>query len=175
MKNSEIINTLMFDYLESNEKEIINLAKLLPNKILRWLGANHPDNKTRKIFFKLTNIKIGVDSVINQNFIVSDNYEPLLEIGSRVAISPNVTIICTSSPNNSNLSKIKELYDNSIIASSKVIIEDDVWIGANVTILPNVIIGKGSIIGAGSIVTKNINCNSIAYGNPAKNRKNIGV
>ncbi|RZV12711.1 acyltransferase [Aliarcobacter butzleri] len=167
MKNSEIINTLMFDYLESNEKEIINLAKLLPNKILRWLGANHPDNKTRKTFFKLTNIKIGVDSVINQNFIVSDNYEPLLEIGNRVAISPNVTIICASSPNNSNLSKIKELYDSSIITSSKVIIEDDVWIGANVVILPNVTIGKCSIIGAGSLVTKNIEPFSVAYGNPA--------
>lgn len=106
MKNSEIINTLMFDL---NDKEILNLAKLLPNKILRWLGSNHPDNKTRKVFFRLT---IGKDTVINQNFIVSDNYEPLLEIGNRVAISPNVTIICASSPNNSNLSKIKELYNN---------------------------------------------------------------
>lgn len=73
-----IINTLMFD------------KELLPNKILRWLGSNHPDNKTRKVFFRLT---IGKDTVINQNFIVSDNYEPLLEIGNRV------TIICASSPN----------------------------------------------------------------------------
>ncbi len=168
MKNSEIINTLMFDYFDLNDKEILNLAKLLPNKILRWLGSNHPDNKTRKVFFRLTNITIGKDTVINQNFIVSDNYEPLLEIGNRVAISPNVTIICASSPNNSNLSKIKELYDSSIITSSKVIIEDDVWIGANVVILPNVTIGKCSIIGAGSLVTKNIEPFSIAYGTPAK-------
>ena len=168
MKNSDIINSLMFDYLNLTDDNIVSLANTLPNKILRWLGANHPDNKTRKTFFKLTNVKIGKDTVINQNFIISDDYKSLLEIGNRVAISPNVTIICSSSPNNSKLSKEQELYNRSIITTQKVIIEDDVWIGANTVILPGVRVGEKSIIGAGSIVTKTIEPFSVVYGNPAK-------
>ncbi len=44
--------------------------------------------------------------------------------------------------------------------SKKVVIEDNVWIGANVTI------GKNTIIGSGSVVTKNIPENVIAVVNP---------
>lgn len=44
--------------------------------------------------------------------------------------------------------------------SKKVVIEDNVWIGANVTF------GKNTIIGSGSVVTKNIPENVIAVVNP---------
>jgi len=167
MKQSEKINSLMFDFTELSVVEINTLCEGLPNKLLRWLGANHPDNKTRKIFFLKTNILIGEDTVINQNFIVSDNYEQLLKIGSRVAISPNVTVICASAPNNSNI-KYNDFVKEKLIVDLPVIIEDDVWIGANSVIMPGVTIGKGSIIGAGSIVTKNTKINSTNAGVPAK-------
>jgi len=163
----------MFDYQDFNEQEIISLSKNLPNKMLRWLGANHPDNRTRKIFFLQTNIIIGEDSVINQNFIVSDDYESLLSIGDRVAISPNVTIICSSSPNNSNLKDYAMLYNNNSITSQKVVIKNDVWIGTQSVILPGITIGENSIIGAGSVVTKDIKKNSIVSGVPAKTKRMI--
>lgn len=51
---------------------------------------------------------------------------------------------------------------------SKIIIEDNVWIGMNVTIMKGVTIGKNSIIGAGAIVTKDIPANVIAAGIPCK-------
>jgi len=50
----------------------------------------------------------------------------------------------------------------------KIVIEDDVWIGAGSIILTGITIGEGSIIGAGSIVTKSIQPYSIVAGNPAK-------
>jgi acetyltransferase-like isoleucine patch superfamily enzyme len=50
----------------------------------------------------------------------------------------------------------------------KVIIEDNVFIGAHSTILKGVTIGKNSVIGACSVVTKNIPPNEIWAGNPAK-------
>ncbi len=54
----------------------------------------------------------------------------------------------------------------------KVIIGDDVWIGARVVILPGVRIGRGVIIGAGAVVTKNIPDYSVVAGVPAKIIKN---
>ncbi|WP_231870060.1 acyltransferase [Grimontia celer] len=42
------------------------------------------------------------------------------------------------------------------------------FIGANATILPGITIGSNSIVAAGSLVTKDVPCNSIVAGNPAK-------
>lgn len=53
------------------------------------------------------------------------------------------------------------------IEKKKIIIGNDVWIGANATILPGIEIGNGAIIGAGSVVTKNVPDYAIAVGNPA--------
>jgi len=52
--------------------------------------------------------------------------------------------------------------------NSKIIIEDDVWIGYGSIIMSGITIGKGSIIAAGSVVTKNVIPYSIVGGNPAK-------
>lgn len=57
---------------------------------------------------------------------------------------------------------------------NKVIIQDDVWIGAGAKILAGVKIGRGSIIGANSVVTKDIAPYSIAVGVPAKIIKKRG-
>lgn len=51
---------------------------------------------------------------------------------------------------------------------SKIIIEDDVWIGYGSVIMSGVKIFKGSIIAAGSVVTKDVPENTIVGGNPAK-------
>lgn len=52
--------------------------------------------------------------------------------------------------------------------TSKIIIEDDCWIGANAVITAGVTIGKHSIVAAGSVVTKSVPPYSIVGGNPAK-------
>lgn len=52
---------------------------------------------------------------------------------------------------------------------SKLVIGNDVWIGARVTVLGNVkSIGHGVIIGAGSLVTKDVPDYAIMGGNPAR-------
>jgi acetyltransferase-like isoleucine patch superfamily enzyme len=94
MKPSEAVTWILFDYESMTSDEVRELCKGLSLKTLRWLGAYHPDNKTRKIFFDLTNVEVGEGTVINPNFVVSDGRLPLLRIGKRVAISPNVTIVC---------------------------------------------------------------------------------
>lgn len=163
----EIINKILFEYNDLTYDMIVELCGMLDKKTIRYLGANHPDNKTRKIFFELTNVSIGEGSVINRNFVVSDNYKPLLRIGERVAIGPNVTIVCASGPNNSLLAS-NSYVAKKLIVEKEVVIEDDAWIGANVVILPGVIIGSGSIIGAGSVVVNSTKPFTIYAGIPAK-------
>ena len=52
--------------------------------------------------------------------------------------------------------------------TSKVVIEDDVWVGYGVKILSGVRIGRGSIIAAGSVVTSDVEPLSIYGGVPAR-------
>lgn len=49
----------------------------------------------------------------------------------------------------------------------KVIIGNNVFLGANSVVLPGVIIGNNVIVGAGTIVTKSIPNNCVVAGNPA--------
>jgi maltose O-acetyltransferase len=166
-KFSKIINTLLFDYALMNEYEFFTRSKDLPPKLLRWLAAHHPDNRKRKLFFEITNVVIGEETVINSGFIVSDNYEPLLTIGNRVAISPNVVVICASSPNNSTLLNVSGFKDK-YVKTLPVSIDDDSWIGTSAIILPGVRIGKKCIIGAGAVVCHDVFDGTIVAGIPAK-------
>ena len=53
------------------------------------------------------------------------------------------------------------------VATDKIEIGDDVWIGFNATILKGVRIGKGAIVGACSVVTRDIPPYAVVAGNPA--------
>jgi len=50
----------------------------------------------------------------------------------------------------------------------KIIIGDDVWIGARVILLKGVFVGEGAVIGAGSVVTTNVIPYAVYAGNPAR-------
>jgi len=164
---SDLINRIMFDFSDMSDDEVLDQCKGLSPKLLRWIAANHPDNSRRKIFYEMTNVFIGEGTVINSGFLVSDDYEPLLTIGKRVAISPNVVVICSSSPNNSELILIPN-FENMYIKKLPVRIDDDSWIGTGAILLPGVEIGKGVIVGAGAVVSKSISSGMVAVGNPAR-------
>lgn len=92
-----------------------------------------------------------------------------IEIGNNCLFGPGVLIY-------DHDHKFKE--KNSLIREQgfkkeKVVIEDDVWIGANVVITRGVTIGKHSVIGANSVVTKNISEYTVVAGNPASLIKKI--
>ncbi|MEU8569338.1 acyltransferase [Streptomyces pathocidini] len=54
------------------------------------------------------------------------------------------------------------------LASTGIVIGDDVWIGSNVVVVDGVTIGDHCVIGAGAVVTKDLPPWSIAAGNPAR-------
>ena len=59
--------------------------------------------------------------------------------------------------------------DELLIIRTKLIIENDVWIGQNAIILPSVSrIENGAVIAAGAVVSKNVPPFAVVAGNPAK-------
>lgn len=83
----------------------------------------------------------------------------MIEIGNNVTFSIRVVLLA----HDASSCKLIEMAK-----IGKIIIHDNVFIGANSTILPNVEIGENSIIGAGSVVTKSIPPNSVVAGVPAR-------
>ncbi|MDR3320169.1 MAG: acyltransferase [Desulfovibrio sp.] len=50
----------------------------------------------------------------------------------------------------------------------KIVVEEDVWIGANCVITPDVRIGRGAVVGAGAVVTCDVPSLAVVGGVPAK-------
>ena len=77
---AETINKILWNWGDIQAEELADICKDLPIKIVRWLVAHHPDNRTRKHLLRLSNVSCGQGSVINSGFVVSDDYKPLLTI-----------------------------------------------------------------------------------------------
>lgn len=153
------------------------LPQYIPNEALfKKFRANICKNFFRKCG-KNVNIKRGAFFGSGKNIEIGDNSDIGLDayiagidrggelvIGNNVMMAPHVTILTLS-----------HNYDNPEIPinqqgsyPTKVIIDDDVWIGYRAIILPNITIGKGAIIGAGAVVTHNVPPYKIVGGVPAK-------
>jgi acetyltransferase-like isoleucine patch superfamily enzyme len=108
------------------------------------------------------NIRMKKKSTLNQGVIL--NGYGGIEIGEGVRIASNVAV---NSVDHRFDDPDEFIYKQGFVCS-KIVIEDDVWIGANACIHKGVTIGKGSVIGGGSVVTKDIPPYSVAVGVPAK-------
>ena len=119
------------------------------------------------------NINIEHGAIFSKSIVIGDNsgigidcvLQGEIVIGNNVMMGPQVWIYTRNHEHGrTDIPMIKQGFEQS----QKVVIEDDVWIGARVTILPGLTIGRGSIIGASAVVTKDVPEYSIVAGNPAK-------
>ncbi len=165
--HSDTVTRLLFDYASLDDGDVRDLALGLPPKLVRWLGSHHPDNAMRRRCFELSGVAVGEGTVINPNFVVSDGYQPLLTIGARVAIGPNVTVICQSGPNNSPVAELPYVAER-LIRDAPVVIEDGAWIGANVVLLPGITVGRNGIVAAGAVVVHDVEPQTLVGGVPAR-------
>lgn len=90
-------------------------------------------------------------------------------IGSHVIVAQGVVI----SGLNHGFDNTETPFDQQNVTTARIIIEDDVWIGANAVITSGVTIGKHSIIAAGAVVTKDVAPYTMVGGVPAKTIRNL--
>ncbi len=90
-------------------------------------------------------------------------YGPL-EIGNKCAIAAHVVFASVGH----GYSEVDVPFIEQPVMKKKIVVEDNVWIGANAVITQGVRIGTGSIIGAGAVVTKDVEPYSVMGGVPAR-------
>ena len=106
------------------------------------------------------NVKIGNNVKIQNNVSVYDG----VIIEDDVFIGPSVVFTNVKFPKST--SPVNKNYEQTLVRNSATI-------GANSTIVCGNTLGKNCFVGAGSVVTKNLEDNSLYYGNPARFVKKI--
>ena len=102
-------------------------------------------------------VKIGNNVTIKSGVQLYDG----VTLEDYVFIGPNVTFTNEKVPRS-------KTYDNSKIKNT--LIKKEASIGGNATVIPGITIGEYALVGAGSVITKDIEKNTVWYGNPARKK-----
>jgi acetyltransferase-like isoleucine patch superfamily enzyme len=146
----------------------------IKKKLLKLIAKNLPGCGLRIRLLRMCGYDIGKNVYIGEDFIIIDDLGDTdtqfnLSIGDRAAISPRVTFVLHTQPNESRTVPYVNSHKGSII------IESDAWIGTGAVILPNVTVGEGAVVGANSVVTKNVAPYTVVGGVPAHVIKQVNV
>lgn len=155
------IKTILLEF----ENLILKISSQIPSHYFRRfvyrlfgisIGANSTIH-TGAVFYKISNIKIGKDTIIGEN-VVLDGREKIT-IGDHVDFASEVMVY--NSQHDIHSEDFKAI-------SAPVVINDYVFIGPRAIILPGVKIGKGAVVAAGAVVTSDVEDFKIVAGIPAK-------
>jgi maltose O-acetyltransferase len=144
----------------------------LKKKLLKLIAKQLPGNGLRIRLLRMCGYVIGKEVYIGEDFIIVDDLgdsEFNLDIGDRAAISPRVTFVMHTQPNESRIAPYVNSHKGSITIAA------DAWIGTGSVILPDVIIGEGAVVGANSVVTKSVAPYTVVGGIPARKIKDVNV
>lgn len=104
-------------------------------------------------------MKVGNNFSRQQGCFIDPTHCWLITIGDDVTFSIRVTVLAHDA-------SMKTMLGYSRIG--KVIVGNNVFVGANATILPGVTIGDDCVVAANSVVTKSIPDGCVVAGNPAR-------
>ncbi len=109
-----------------------------------------------------TDLVIGNFVQINWGCYISG--EGGLEIGDRVLIGPNVSILSAGH----GYIDDQRLIQEQGLTHERIVIEEDVWIGGGSVILQGVRLGRGCVVGGGSTVVDDVPAFAVVGGSPAR-------
>lgn len=114
-------------------------------------------------------IEIGENVSINYDVHIASCNRVVIDDGTLIA---SKVFITDHFHGNTSIDDLKiPPQERKLYSKGEVRIGKNVWIGEGVAIMPGVVIGDNSVIGANSVVTRDVPCNSIVAGNPAKRIK----
>ena len=161
-------------FLVVSYETVMGLVLGLPRyRLMCWL---------KKVFLNMVGARIGKGVVIYPGVWIAPGRN--LEIGDEVDLAKDVLITTTGGVKIGARTLVG--YRTQILSSNHEIppiglpfpvsgnvhrpihIGSDVWIGAGAIITAGVTIGEGAVVAAGSIVTKDVPCNAIVGGVPAR-------
>ena len=151
-------NEFLDEFNSTKYAEFSKREELCKN-IFASIGSNFTINKPLYVDYG-ANIYIGDNFYANYDLIMLD-VAPI-RIGNDVLIGPRVSIYTAAHPIDASVRNEQLEYGKEVKIGSSV------WIGGNTVICPGVTIGDNVVIGANSCVTKDIEPNVVAAGNPCK-------
>lgn len=153
-------------FRNTNGKLGLLLRYIFVKNIAKKVGDN-VSIQPSVFLFNLQNIEIGDNTSIHPMCYIEGAGG--ISIGSNVSIAHSTTLITTNHTWEDTSVPIK--YNSETF--SKIIIEDDVWIGCGIRILSGVKISRRSVVAAGAVVNKSFEEKSLIGGIPARLIKNI--
>jgi maltose O-acetyltransferase len=175
-KINNFVNTYILHY---------NYFRLLKKLFIRFFGyylintfiSGIPVRRFRKFYYRCWGMKIGANTTIGRNFIITN--PEIVKIGNNSGIGWNchfqglggITI-----GNNVAINSYTRIWTGTHEINSPnfsayyqpVVIEDYVWVSTGFIILQGVNIGEGAVVMAGAVVTKDIRPYNIVAGVPAE-------
>lgn len=128
--------------------------------------GDHSKIRDFAFIFAGEGVKIGEYTDIQPHTVIWGGGETV--IGSRVSTGPGTVFLSATYSHAPGLKMVDGLGEGqTAVLGGKLVVGDDVYIGARCTIMP-VNIGEGAVIGAGSLVTKDCEPWGIYVGNPAR-------
>lgn len=141
-------------------------------KLLKLTAKQVPGAGLRIRLLRAAGYEIGSDVYVGEDIIIIDDLaDPsfTLKLGDRASISPRVTFVLHTQPNESRIVPYVNSHKGSIGVGA------DAWIGTGSVILPGVEIGEGAVVGANSVVTRSVDAYTVVGGAPAQKIKDVVV
>jgi galactoside O-acetyltransferase len=112
-------------------------------------------------------VRIGKHTDMQPHVVIWGGGETI--IGDYVSVAVGAVLLSAVYSHKEGLRMVDGLPEGATHALyGRLVIKNDVYIGANCTLMPNITIGEGAVIGAGSFVNKDIEPWSINVGSPAR-------
>jgi acetyltransferase-like isoleucine patch superfamily enzyme len=124
-----------------------------------YAGANRADGRRPRLV-------VGDQTYLGHRLIISCDDE--VRIGSHVHIADDVYICGYDGHPRDPIARRTEPGPVDYSGKSRIVLDDDVWIGQGVMVLKGVHIGAGAIVAAHAVVTKDVPAGAIVAGNPAR-------